>query len=430
MASKHAKLKLALTRAIIDFFLQEDLYADELKIQGTLCVTADRSAIFVTQITETVSEASDGRAVFPPNDGPRADVQTGRAYSVPHPFNCESPEDLTCKSGSRAGRQPPAAHTKNHDALRYKSSVSCLTSPTPSASTHKSEPWPLPVNKLSNDVSDRPQVSRPGVFGTGLNTPGLSLLDNTDGRSDTLFSLNSAILNAAAKSAIERLTSLSRENDQKATGSVSNTWGQNALDGPATDGHQQSEILPLTPASTDHNLLHTEVIDCSSAKKRKLEKPCATATDTNNDTHSVMVMDSIVNIVVPTHNNDLDILQPHTPDEPLMLVTPKRERLSEDEAEPDQIGDGGSNGKMTKASVSGDSSPRDGTKLHSPPSSAIQQVSGSGCLSSWSFTTQALKEEPSSLAVTGKVFILHFLFLFPCSGEKIVFFSDIKISLL
>ncbi len=58
MTTKHARFKTALTQAIVNFFLNEDLYAEELRIQGTVCVTADRSAIFVTQITETVTENS------------------------------------------------------------------------------------------------------------------------------------------------------------------------------------------------------------------------------------------------------------------------------------------------------------------------------------------------------------------------------------
>ncbi len=52
--SKNAKLKLALTRTIINFFLNEDLCTDEINIQATLCVTADKSTIFVTQIAETI----------------------------------------------------------------------------------------------------------------------------------------------------------------------------------------------------------------------------------------------------------------------------------------------------------------------------------------------------------------------------------------
>ena len=52
--SKNARLKIALTRTIVNFFVSEDLCADEISIQGTLCITADKSTIFVTQIAETI----------------------------------------------------------------------------------------------------------------------------------------------------------------------------------------------------------------------------------------------------------------------------------------------------------------------------------------------------------------------------------------
>ena len=56
--SKQAEIQAVVTHSIIKFFLKEKLCTSELRIQGTLCITADNSSVFTTQISDNVFSKS------------------------------------------------------------------------------------------------------------------------------------------------------------------------------------------------------------------------------------------------------------------------------------------------------------------------------------------------------------------------------------
>ena len=93
--SKNARLKIALTRTIVNFFVNEDLAADEISIQGTLCITADKSTIFVTQIAETIVDPNS-RTVQENSNGGGGGGGHGHNYHGNHP-------------GSHSNRREPSS---------------------------------------------------------------------------------------------------------------------------------------------------------------------------------------------------------------------------------------------------------------------------------------------------------------------------------
>lgn len=113
MVSKQVKLRLALTRAIVKFFSQEDLYCDELQIQGTLCVTADKSSIFITQITETITDAV--------SDTYRADLrEEERERPSDRPSNPQyAPVREQISPGKRKSRQKPVKKSEASGSLNH-----------------------------------------------------------------------------------------------------------------------------------------------------------------------------------------------------------------------------------------------------------------------------------------------------------------------
>ncbi len=105
--SKNAKLKVALTRTIVNFFLNEDLCTDEINIQATLCVTADKSTIFVTQIAETIVDPNSAHS-----------GQQDDSFSA-------APGDLSRGDGSHRARQDSSGSRLPYDArLLSQSSTS------------------------------------------------------------------------------------------------------------------------------------------------------------------------------------------------------------------------------------------------------------------------------------------------------------------
>ena len=87
--SKNARLKIALTRTIVNFFVSEDLCADEISIQGTLCITADKSTIFVTQIAETIVDPNPKR-IHDSSSGGGGNGSHGNDYAGSHSNRRES----------------------------------------------------------------------------------------------------------------------------------------------------------------------------------------------------------------------------------------------------------------------------------------------------------------------------------------------------
>ena len=92
------QLRSALTQAIREFFAHQALYSHELQIQGTLCITADRNAIFVTQITETIQDQG----------GVESEPQVESAHS-PQPLTLATPKLEALSSCSRV--LPPVGPT-------------------------------------------------------------------------------------------------------------------------------------------------------------------------------------------------------------------------------------------------------------------------------------------------------------------------------
>lgn len=410
MASKHAKLKLALTRAIIDFFLQEDLYADELKIQGTVCVTADRSAIFVTQITETVNES------FSQDAGPSVYTSDG---SLNHYRPSEdSPEDLTCKSGLQRRcleATPPVAHTKTHQPTSiHKNSPygkHSLAHHSPTGGAPNKSDWAQHPPSLGNtfcgdfvrDSGGQDLSGGCASYGSASLTTGrIPLLENEDRPNNQLFTLNSAILNAAAKSAIERLTSLNRDREKAKALSSTRDWAEvkDGVEGGGCHGNKISVDNQKDHVNHDKESVLQDVLDCSSAKKRRLES-----------TTILRVCPQSVGDKPPGGNgSDLEeggVSNDQTQEEePLMLVTPKRERLSDDECEQEK-----DNEKSNLSTTSTDvnkSLPPGGLDLSPPSEANRKQVSPSGgstqsssSSAPWTFTVATMKEEPGTL-VTGR----------------------------
>ena len=105
--SKNARLKIALTRTIVNFFVNEDLCAEEISIQGTLCITADRSTIFVTQIAETIVDPNS-RAIQENNDSSGGGGGGGGGGGHGHDFHGNHP-------GSHSNRREPSSRHSSYE---------------------------------------------------------------------------------------------------------------------------------------------------------------------------------------------------------------------------------------------------------------------------------------------------------------------------
>ena len=104
MGSNYNQLKQLLVDSIVQVCQQQSFYIDELKVEGTLCLTSDGASVLVTQITEKIGEKDIGdmlplRMSSDQNDNKLNIVRTEKE-SQPHvqkqaAQNVENLENLT-----------------------------------------------------------------------------------------------------------------------------------------------------------------------------------------------------------------------------------------------------------------------------------------------------------------------------------------------
>ena len=478
MASKHAKLKVALTRAIIDFFLQEDLYADELKIQGTLCVTADRSAIFVTQITETVVESGDH---YKPDHSPTAPARVhdrGRLPSVPYyhrstyekdgickrdqSAGSDIAEDLTCKQQRNVSNDQTSAADGSSKCVPPTKSVNHAVEPS---SSHYGGDTVTPVNSTT-PPTDTCTVSVPSHIGEQVekyisNLAGRNILEHrspchsasqrrlssshgssaiqqrllasSDQTEDTSI-LNNVFLDAAARSAIERLTSMNRESVGGAEKLLQkqSSWMQPVLETHLETSGAMSNDLNSIVQDTLTKLRNIRERDGgTNAKRIRLDHnssqlvPSVSENAVKSRLQSGICFRKTAESVAMTANRTPSTIEDDL--QPLMLVNPKRERVSDEENEPDEHSSSSISIKGSPATgrgKGGRKSPLVGTSGSTDwPSGGegqqsfvtmglVPQVGGDGAnaISTWSFggTSQQLKEEHPTMSMSGKkMFYFH-----------------------